>query len=40
MLQDANADPVIAEPHPSRGFEVPEYTVVHPDGYFVTVSAG
>ena len=31
---------VIAEPHPSRGFEVPEYTVVDPDGYFVTVSAG
>ncbi len=31
---------VIAEPHPSRGFEVLEYTLVDPDGYFVTVSAG
>ena len=31
---------VLAEPHPSRGFEIPEYTVRDPDGYFVTVSAG
>ena len=31
---------VVAEPHPSRGFEIPEYTVVDPDGYLVTVSAG
>lgn len=30
---------VVAEPHPSRGFEVPEYTVRDLDGYFVTVSA-
>lgn len=31
---------VFAPPHPSRGFEVPELTVVDPDGYFVTLSAG
>lgn len=31
---------VLASPHPSRGFEVPEFTVADPDGYVVTVSAG
>ena len=29
---------IIEEPHPSRGFETPEFTVRDPDGYTVTVS--
>jgi len=30
---------IVAPPHPSRGFEVPEYTVLDPDGYTITVSS-
>jgi len=29
---------VVDEPHGSRGFEVTEFTVVDPDGYYVSVS--
>lgn len=30
---------VISEPHPGRGFHIPEFTIVDPDGYYVTISA-
>lgn len=33
----AKAD-IVDPPHPSRGFEIPEFTVLDPNGYTVTVS--
>lgn len=31
---------IVEKPHLSRGFEVPEFTVLDPDGYTVTISDG